>query len=711
MIFNCINCHGSRRRPIVWLLLPPLLAVIAGCGRPPPPPAAAVAATAMATPATGPLGFPPAAAAAGGSAAGEGRGGVVAVAEPLAAAAGAAVLAAGGNAIDAAVTIQAMLAVTEPQSSGLGGGGFALLHLAPAATGAAAAGAPSPEATSGGAAAGGETVVLDFRETAPAGPAAGHRPDAGGDFRRASTAGAAVGVPATVRAMARALEWWGTVPLATALAPAIAAAEQGIVVSPRLAAAIAGGLAADRPSGGPGDPAGGGRLGVNPGVPAWETARAVFAPGGRPPAAGDRLRQPDLARTLRWIGRDGAAAFYRCRHPAGIARAIIATQRAGHPAAAAEAEAAAGGGRMACADLEGYDVVRRRPVEGRYRGYRILSVPPPSSGGVALLQMLAVLERFPLGAPDPAGAAAAGGDPAGAAAAWGPGGVATLNVIQEAMRLAYADRARWLGDPAFFPVPVAGLLDAGYLRHRGASCAAASADADAADAATEAAAGDGFCVRPGQRLAGIVAGTPAAGGDTTHFTVADRFGNVVAWTGTIEATWGSGLMVPGHGFLLNNQLTDFNRPPAGTAAAPAANDALPGKRPRSSITPVLVYDGPRPVAALGSPGGATIPNTVLLVLLGLIDHRLPIAQAIAAPRLSLTSAGDGAVTLVEPGWDAAVLARLAAICSDPGDAQTCYRFRETEAIGSVQAVVIDPAGGRRQGGADRRRDGTVIALP
>jgi gamma-glutamyltranspeptidase/glutathione hydrolase len=628
-----------RRRGLGRLSTPVLAALVAGCT--PPPPAA----------------FAPLPAG--------GEGGVVAVSEPLAAAAGARILAVGGNAIDAAIAIQAMLTVTEPQSSGIGGGGFALVHQAGRGT------LPA------------ETVVLDFRETAPADlpPVA----TAGADFAIASTTGAAVGVPATVKAMARASARWGTIPLAAALAPAIAAAEEGVIVSPRFAAAIARALT---PAAGE-DGSGGGRLAMQPGDPAWDAARSIFAPGGRPVAAGDRLRQPDLARTLRLIATAGEAAFYDCRHPGGIALAIVRAQQATRLDAAGRPDPA-GEGRMRCADLAAYDVVLRPPVEGRYRGLRIVSVPPPSSGGVALLQMLAMLERFPLGqATDPGG-----GD-------WGPGGVATLNVLQDAMRLAFADRARWLGDPAFFPVPVAGLLAPAYLSRRAASC-------DAPDPAAAA-----WCLAPGKRLAAVAAGEPAVAGDTTHFTVADRFGNVVAWTGTIETTWGSGLMVPGYGFLLNNQLTDFNRPPRRSAEDPGANDPAPGKRPRSSITPTMVFDpaSGAPIAALGSPGGATIPNTVLGVLLGLLAHRLPLDAAIDAPRLSLTSPADGTATLVEAGFDAGVLARLEATCTTPDTPAACYRFRQADAIGSVQAILIDPATGRRQGGADRRRDGTVIALP
>ena len=539
-------------------------------------------------------------------------GGVVAVSEPLAAAAGAGVLAAGGNAIDAAAAIQFALNVTEPQSSGIGGGGFAILYLAAAR----------------------RTAVLDFRETAPQEATADTRP-AERDFAIVSTGGGTVGVPGTVKGIARALELWGTIPLARALQPAIALAEDGFEVGPSLARSLAGGLAA------------GGRLVHERGDPAYDEVRRVLTADGVAPSAGVWLRQPDLARTLRLIGQYGADAVYDCGSPAGIARAIVATQqasRAGDPN---------GRGTMTCPDLAAYEALVREPVSGGYRGLVVASVPPPSSGGITLLQMLAMLERFPIGE-----TARAGGE-------FGFGGYATLNVTQEVMRLASADRAAFVGDPAFSAVPVAGVLAPGYLAARAATCP----DGDPGDAR--------YCVAVGKRLPGVVAGNPAAATNTTHFSVADRFGNLVAWTGTIEAAWGSGLMVPGFGFLLNNELTDFDhagRRPADelTIAEHAANTIAPGKRPRSSITPVIVFQpslsGLRPIAALGSPGGPTIPNTVLAVLLNMIDFRMPVQRAIDAPRLSLTSPADGAVTAIEAGFDPGVIARLRATCSRPAAA-------------------------------------------
>ena len=584
------------------------------------------------------------------------RDGIVAASEPHAAAAGAEILTAGGNAIDAAAAIQFALNVTEPQSSGIGGGGIALIYLA----------------------AGGRTVALDFRETAPQATAPESLPPER-SFAIASTSGRAVGVPGTVRGIAQALKLWGTMPLARTLEAAIALAENGFEVGPSLARALAQGLAA------------GGRLVNEFGNPAYNEARRVLAPGGVAPASGSWLRQPELARALRLIAEQGPDAVYDCTSSAGIAAAIVEAQRA------ARAGDPNGRGVMGCADLAAYEPLVREPVIGSYRGFVVAAAPPPSSGGIALLQMLAMLERFPLGRPVPAGAD------------FGFGGYATLNLMQEVMRLASADRA-FIGDPAFTAVPVAGLLAPAYLAARAATCP----DGNPGDAR--------YCVAVGKRLSGIVAGNPGLATNTTHFSVADRFGNLVAWTGTIEATWGTGLMVPGFGFLLNNQLTDFDnggRRPADEQAitAAAANAIAPGKRPRSNITPTIVFaaspSGLQPIAALGSPGGATIPNSVLSVVLNLIDFRMPVQRAIGAPRLSLTSPVDGAVTAIEPGFDADIIARLRATCSPAagGLSPGCYQFRETDAIGSVQAVIIDPASGRQAGGADRRRDGTVVVVP
>lgn len=592
-------------------------------------------------------------------------GGVVAASEPEAAAAGVEMLRRGGNAVDAVAAAQFALNVVEPQSSGIGGGGFLLLYRAES----------------------GETLALDAREGAPRAA----RPDMFGDapWPDVSTSGAAVGVPLTIAGLSVAVRRWGRLPLADALEPAISLAEAGFEVGERLAASISVGL---QP---------GGRLAAEPDDPAYQAARQVFVPGGVPLRAGDVLRQPALAHTLRRLRDAGPDAFYACAHPAGIAQAIIAAQRA-HRARHPEL-----GGTMTCADLEAAaesGPVVRPPLQGSYRGYRLATMPPPSSGGVALLQMLRMLERFPLGS---------------AEAGYGFGAAPTLALMLDAMRLAFADRAVWLGDPdAGEPLPVAGLLSPAYLAHRSAQCPDRPAD------------DDGYCLQPGRRLRGITAGdprpfttAPAAAGplrgvpatesgtETTHLTAVDRWGNVASYTGTIESAWGSGLMVPGFGFLLNNELTDFNLRPrrgrdVGGSGDPGINDAGPAKRPRSNMTPVIVFAADeagrlQPLAAFGSPGGPTIINTALNITLNLIDHRLAIQTAIDAPRLSLTSAADNACAAIEPGFATGALQQLQ---------EWGYPLTEVSEIGSVQAAVIDAAAGGVYGGADGRRRGTVAGL-
>jgi gamma-glutamyltranspeptidase/glutathione hydrolase len=438
-------------------------------------------------------------------------------------------------------------------------------------------------------------------------------------------------------------------------------------------------------------------------------ARSIFRPGvnaagcGKPLVAGDLLVQPDLAKTFRLLAAEGTRAFYDCTHPAGIGRAIVATQKATRAA-----NDPAGIGRMTCDDLAAYRAVIREPVVGVYRSYRIESVPPPSSGGVTLLQILRVLQGFPVG---------------NAVGGFGFGSVDTLNVMLEAMRLSFADRAVWVGDTDLVEgLPVHGLINDDYLMLRAGSCPRGNPS-------------HGFyCVAAGSRLPQVRAGDPRAfetklfaisalraaavaeqreGAHTTHITVADAEGNIVSFTTTIESPWGTGLMVPGFGFMLNNELTDFNLvpqrrgEPADTDYDPGANDVAPFKRPRSSMAPTIIFsregEGKRPVAAYGSPGGASIINTILNVTLDLIDHRLTIREAVERPRISLTSATEQAKTSVEPGFDAAVLERLHALG---------YRLAEHSAdIGAVQAIAIDPETGALYGEADPRRNGTIIGLP
>ncbi|MDO9466924.1 MAG: gamma-glutamyltransferase [Thiobacillus sp.] len=568
--------------------------------------------------------------------------GVVAASHPAAAAAGARMLAAGGNAIDAAAAVQFALNVVEPQSSGIGGGGFMMVHLAQT----------------------GQTVIVDSRERAPAKASAGmFAPDGlAMSFPLASTSGLAVGVPGTLRGVDTALQRWGTKKLADTLVPAIELAERGFRVNRFLAQDIVNDS---------------GRTRLYP-----ETA-AIFRPGGVPLAEGSWLVQPDLAKTLRLIAAKGPEAFYR----GPLARAIVKAQQRTR-----DELGDAGRGRMTLADLASYQVAIREPLIGHYRGWTLATMPPPSSGGLTLLQMLGLLERFPLG---------------DTSQGYGFGSPNTLHAMSEAMRLAFADRALWIGDDDAVPVPRTGLLHPGYLAARAA------------------------LIQPDRRMEPPQAGDPtpwdkaavqpkvsrarADSPHTTHFSIVDRWGNVASYTSTIESTWGSGITVPGHGFLLNNELTDFNFVPGFDAAAgnPGANDVSPGKRPRSSMAPTLLLKNGKPVATWGSPGGATIINSVFNVTLNLIDHGMTMQQAIIAPRLSVTHAA-GRISC--EGGEAFMRPRISVAAQDAlrtlghaglGEAGTdgCM-----DTIGSVQAVVIDPETGTHHGAADPRREGTVIRV-
>ena len=409
-----------------------------------------------------------------------------------------------------------------------------------------------------------------------------------------------------------------------------------------------------------------------------------------PLAEGAVLKNPELAKTLRLIAKHGPDVFYRGE----IGQAIVAAQQRSRTPVAAE-----GAGRMTMRDLADYRVVIREPVKVNYRGWTINAMSPPSSGGLTVGQMLEMVERFPIG---------------DASQGFGFGSPTTLHVMTEAMRLGFADRAVWMGDEDFVPVPKVGLLNRDYVATRSAMISTTSRMATPA-------AGNPLPYdtlvhgNKNTRFAPEKEDTEHRPSHTTHFSVVDKWGNVVSYTTTIEATWGTGITVPGYGFLLNNELTDFNFDPTRNEATgnPGANDVAPGKRPRSSMAPAIVFRGREPVAAYGSPGGATIINSVFNVTLNLIDHGMSMQQAIDAPRLSVTSAAgtiscEGVEAFMQPKFSVATqdaLRSLGHLGLGAAGSNGC-----TAAIGSVQGVVIDLKTGRQYGGADRRREGTVIGL-
>jgi gamma-glutamyltranspeptidase/glutathione hydrolase len=566
------------------------------------------------------------------------RGGVVTTSEPAAAQVGADVLRQGGNAIDAAAAVQFALNVLEPQSSGVGGGGFMMIHLAKHDT----------------------TFVIDCRESAPAAAT----PDmfaSQPSFSVRSTSGYAVGIPGTLLCVTTALDNWGTFALSDVLQPAIDMAENGIRISSRLADSILSS-----------------RLDNEPGNPAYDEARQVFRPGGVPLAEGDLLVQTDLAETFRRIAAQGPSVLYTGE----LAQAIVETQLA------TRSVNPDGVGRMTLEDLAAYQVAIREPVEGNYRGYRIVGMPPPSSGGLTTIQILKMLERFPLGDEDQG---------------YGFGSARTLNVMIEAGRLAFADRAIWIGDADFVDVPTAGLLSDEYAAERSALI-----NPETCMEVGTVEAGDPWPYNSGESKGNPNTAELAdeEGQNTTHFSIADRDGNIVTWTSTIESAWGTGLMVPGYGFMLNNELTDFNSVPQFNPDPdnfnPGANDIAPGKRPRSSMAPTMIFDGKKPVAAFGSPGGSTIIWSVTNMTLNLIDHEMVVQEAVNAPRIAQTSAGVN--TSRELGFSDEVIQELESL------GETCQRFRSPSVIGSVQTVLIEQQGQRQYGAADKRRIGGVVSI-
>jgi gamma-glutamyltranspeptidase / glutathione hydrolase len=581
-----------------------------------------------------------------------GKGGVVTTSHPDAARVGAEVLRNGGNAIDAAAAVQFALNVVEPESSGIGGGGFMVIYLARER----------------------KTITVDSREKAPAAAdpemfMLASAPGLPFSFSLASTSGVAVGVPGTLSGVATALEKWGTISLSEALQPAIKLARDGIRVGSKLAESTTSS-----------------RLLSEIGNPAYDEARKVFRPGDLPLVEGRLLQQPDLAKTFQLIADYGTDAFYKGE----IAKAIVDAQAAGARTVSDPADQAKLFGRMTVDDLANYNAVLRQPVAGKYRGFTIKGMGPPSSGALTVLYILKLSEQFPIG---------------DNSKGFGFGATRTLNVMIEAMRLAFADRAVWMGDEDFVDVPKRGLLDDDYIAMRSALI-----DPDSRQDLVEADDPRPFESKNHSekvKLAKLFDETEK-GKNTTHFSIVDRFGNIVSYTTTIESGWGTGLMVPGYGFMLNNELTDFNFKPTFNPDPdnynPGANDVAANKRPRSSMSPTIVFNKHgKPVAAYGSPGGSTIINSVVNISMDLIDHKRNMQEAIDLPRISQTSANGS------PSWEAGFSEEvLEELRTDPPYGHNLPD--SPTVIGAVQGVVIDPATGLQYGGSDRRRVGATITV-
>ncbi|TCP46320.1 gamma-glutamyltranspeptidase/glutathione hydrolase [Tamaricihabitans halophyticus] len=486
----------------------------------------------------------------------EGFGGAVSSVDEDATKAGLAVLKRGGNAVDAAVATAAALGVTEPYSAGIGGGGYFVYYDAASRS----------------------VQAIDGRETAPAAMTEDSfvDPETGEviSFDEAVTSGLSVGVPGTPLTWERALANWGRLDLRKNLAPATKLAEQGFVVDEE----FHGQTAANHER-----------------FAAFDSTAELFLPDGQPPAVGSTLRNPDLAETYRLLGEQGTSALYDGDLGADVARTVQ------QPPVAADTDLIVRPGLMEPADLAAYTAPDREPTGVRYGGVDVYSMPPTSSGGIAVGEALNILDGFDLSTMD-------------RTAQW--------HHYLEASKLAYADRNAYVADPEFVDVPTDTLLSKEFAASR-----ACLIDPNVAAPAP---------VEPGQldggdcTSSGAGAPQPYEGTSTTHLVTADAWGNVVSYTLTIEQTGGSGIVVPDRGFLLNNELTDFTIDPA----EGGPNLPEPGKRPRSSMSPTIVLENGRPKLALGSPGGATIITTVLQTLLNRFDLGMNLPDAVAAPRMS-----------------------------------------------------------------------------
>jgi gamma-glutamyltranspeptidase/glutathione hydrolase len=532
--------------------------------------------------------------------------------QPLATAAGVAILEQGGNAADAAVAVALALAVVYPQAGNLGGGGFAVWV------------AHDPTAA---------PLFLDFRETAPSALRAAMFLDEGGKLvpERGLETGLGVGVPGSPRGLHEFHQRLGRMPFEAVVAPAIELARKGFRVDEWLNEDLIGARA---------------KLARHPG------ARALFFEGDEVLATGRILRQPELAETLVRYARGGPVAFYKGE----VAEKIVA-------------EVQAAQGVMTLEDLASYRAVWRAPLSGWFRGLEIVTAPPPSSGGIALLEILSLLDGFPL---DEERTLVRAEEPRDPVALSGR----ALHWWVESMRLAFADRAEYLGDPDHVPVPVAALLSPERIHAQRV--------------------GIGEFANPLMR---VLPAPEPEGTETTHVSVLDAEGNAVSLTTTLNTSFGSGILARGAGVLLNDEIDDFSlqagTPNAYGLVGGAANSLAPRKRPLSSMTPVVVRDGGQVVKyVLGSPGGPRIITSVLGVLLRTVVYGQDLAAAVAAPRLH--QQWNPATTSIEPGWDALIVQGL------KNHRQEIVQ--SSEVWGSVQAIEVE-VGGDPIGVSDPRSGG------
>lgn len=530
------------------------------------------------------------------------RHGMVVSQEAIASRVGAKVLEEGGNAVDAAVATAFALAVTHPAAGNLGGGGFLLYRPAE-----------------------GEAVAYDFREKAPRGA----MPemwlvDGKYDPKRHHDSHLAVGVPGTPAGLHLAWREQGSLPWERLVDPAIELAEKGFPVSFRLQDTLKGAIPRFEP---------------------YPASMAQFTRDGKPIAAGEILKQPDLAKTLRRIRDQGPAGFYE-----------------GETAELIEKEMQTHGGLIDREDLKAYRVEKREPVRGTYRGYEVIGMPPPSSGGISVISALNVLEGYDV-------------------KEFGPGSAAYLHRYAETMRRVFANRARYIADPAFAQIPVQRLISKEYaaeLRESISLDRASKSDPTSFE-------------------------WPHESDETTHLSVVDRDRNAVALTYTLEYSYGSGIVVPGAGFLLNNELGDFNPAPGLTTTAGLVgtepNLAAPGKRPLSSMSPTILAKEGKAFMVTGSPGGRTIINTTLQTIVNVVDFEMNAQEAVDFGRVHHQWLPDRIVyerRRLSPDT-LAILESLG------------HELSETGNQGAAQVIVVDPETGLLHGGQDRRDPDSLAA--
>lgn len=532
------------------------------------------------------------------------KNGMVASQEALASEIGLQILKEGGNAVDAAVAVGFALAVTLPRAGNLGGGGFMMIYDAKTK----------------------QTIALDYREKAPNKAYRDMYLDKKGDAdsNLSRYHGLAVGVPGTVAGLVTALNAHGSMPLAQVMAPAIKLAEEGIEVTPGLAESL---------------------IALEARLKKWpSTAKIFFKPGGTPYQVGERLRQPELAASMKLIAAQGAAGFYKGKTAEQIVKAVNDA-----------------GGLMSLQDMAEYQAISREPVRGNYRGYDILSMPPPSSGGIHIIEILNILEGYPL-------------------KDYGQNSAQTIHLMSEAMQLAYADRSEYLGDADFIDVPVKGLTSEKY-----AAKLRATIDPNKARPATE--------VKPNNPM-------PYESDQTTHFSVVDKQGNAVANTYTLNFSYGTGLVAEGTGILLNNEMDDFSAKPGVPNAygllGGDANAVEPSKRPLSSMSPTMVFKDGAPFVVTGSPGGSRIISTVTQIISNVIDHDMNIAEATHAPRIHDQWMPDE--IRIEKALSVDTIKKLESMG---------HKVSPQEVMGSTQSIMITPQG--LYGSSDPRQvDAAVV---